>query len=564
MKYKLIGSNDYDNPLHTFLENRGIEDIDGYINLNEDVLIPYQNLANIDKAVDMYKKHIEQNHNITILTDCDVDGYTSAAMIYSYTRTMNPECKLTYLLHDGKGHGLTDEIIIPEDTDLLIIPDAATNDVEQCKSLRDKGVDILILDHHEREKNNDYAVIINNQCCDYANKFFSGAGIVYKFIQACDDELWSEEADNYIDLVALAQISDNMDMREPETKYITLLGLEAIHNKLFEALIEAQSYSLPDGVDIIGVQFYITPIINALIRVGTQQEKDLLFRAFIEDESETFEYKKRGDSEYTQENIYERVTRLCKNAKSKQTRILEKQMPEIIEHIQRKGQDKHEVIVTNVTDYLDSCMTGYVAIKIADNFHKPCILLRNKDNGIYAGSVRVPDTNPISNFKDCLNTLGVCIKAQGHASAFGVEFEGKAINDALNILDNYITKNQLQDIGEIKIDFEIDYAEFGIGIFNDIARLKPYYGCCLRECNVVIKNIPINADDIVVQGKNQDTWCTMICDDAIKLIKFKCPDDDIFLNAEGDYVINIIGKLGYNYYNGVKTAQIIVNDYEVV
>ena len=100
---------------------------------------------------------------------------------------------------------------------------------------------------------------------------------------------------------------------------------------------------------------------------------------------------------------------------------------------------------------------------------------------------------------------------------------------------------------------------------------KPNRVCCFKtarsSCNiygVVIKNIPINADDIVVQGKNQDTWCTMICDDAIKLIKFKCPDDDIFLNAEGDYVTNIIGKLGYNYYNGVKTAQIIVNDYEVI
>lgn len=124
LNYKILGNGSYDTPLETFLENRGIKDINGYINVNEDTLIPYQNLDNIDKAVEVYKSHIENNSNITIIVDCDVDGYTSASIIYAYTKNLNPECKLTYLLHTGKQHGLTEDIEIPEDTQLLIVPDA--------------------------------------------------------------------------------------------------------------------------------------------------------------------------------------------------------------------------------------------------------------------------------------------------------------------------------------------------------------------------------------------------------------------------------------------------------
>lgn len=55
----------------------------------------------------------------------------------------------------------------------------------------------------------------------------------------------------------------------------------------------------------------------------------------------------------------------------------------------------------------------------------------------------------------------------------------------------------------------------------------------------------------------------MICDESIKLIKFKCPEDDVFLDAQGLYKINVIGKFGYSFFNGIKTAQIIIEDYEV-
>lgn len=563
MKYKIVGTNDYSNPLKTFLQNRGVKDIEKYTHLDDTCLCSPYDLDNIEKAVQTYLNAIENNKTIGILIDPDCDGFCSATMMYSYTKSCYPDINIKYYLHTGKQHGLTDDIEIDDDIELLILADSGTNDVEQCRVLQERGVSVIVLDHHIQDVLNPYAIIVNNQCSNnYENTELCGAGIVYKFLQAVDEEMWNEDADNYLDLVALANIADNMDMRSPETKYLVLKGLEFITNSFFEKLIEAQSYYFPDGITIIGIMFYIVPYINSLIRLGTQEEKDILFRAFIGDESETFDYKKRGEKEFTQENIYERAVRFCKNAKSKQNRIVDKQLPLIINHIKNKGQDKHEVIVTNVTDYIESTMTGVVAIKIASAFHKPCILLREGKDNTYSGSVRVPERNPITNFKDILNTK-TFISAQGHASACGATVHKTNIKESLNLLDNYIKNNGLSGIADAPIDFVIDYEDLNVGIYRDIANLKPYYSKGLEECNILVRNIPVDSEDIVIQGKNQDTWCTMICDESIKLIKFKCPEDDTFLNEQGLYTIDVIGKFSYSYFNSIKTAQIIVEDYEV-
>ena len=154
---------------------------------------------------------------------------------------------------------------MPENINLLIIPDASTNDIEQCKSLKEKGLDIIILDHHISNGINPYAIVVNNQMCKYQNKALSGVGIVYKFLQALDEETWNEYADNFLDLVALGNIADVMDIREFETRRLIDKGLANIKNHLIKALIEKQSYSMGKTINITNIQFYIVPLINALV-----------------------------------------------------------------------------------------------------------------------------------------------------------------------------------------------------------------------------------------------------------------------------------------------------------
>ena len=113
-----------------------------------------------------------------------------------------------------------------------LVPDAGTNDIEPCKALNKAGIDVIILDHHIAETENPYAIVVNNQTCGYTNKEFSGAGITYKFLQAIDEELWTSFADKYIDLAAIGNIADVMDMRSYETKYIADKGIAVSYTHL--------------------------------------------------------------------------------------------------------------------------------------------------------------------------------------------------------------------------------------------------------------------------------------------------------------------------------------------
>lgn len=275
--------------------------------------------------------------------------------------------------------GLDDDVIVDKDTKLLIVPDAGTNDVEACKILKDRGVDVLILDHHEQAKDkegnlidNPYALIVNNQMSEfYTNKSLCGAGIVYKFLKALDDFLWCEYADDFLDLVALANISDVMDMRSPETKYLVEVGLHNISNKFFQALINAQEYSMGGVVNIHNVQFYVTPILNGCTRFGSPEEKELMFKAFIEQDA-WFEYKKRATkdkpAEVIQESIYDRAARLAKNAKARQDKSREKSVQMIFDQIGENPNDK--VIMCDVSELLDGGMTGVCAIKVAEKYNR--------------------------------------------------------------------------------------------------------------------------------------------------------------------------------------------------
>lgn len=148
LKYRLYENSDNNtsNVLEEVLRNRGIDDYEKYLNLDGSVLIPYENLNNIHEAVELFMKHFNNKGKIEILVDEDPDGFCSAAMMYSYIKKMNADYPVNYILHArAKAHGLDDDIVISDDTKLLIIPDAGTNDTEQCRELSERVLIYLFL-----------------------------------------------------------------------------------------------------------------------------------------------------------------------------------------------------------------------------------------------------------------------------------------------------------------------------------------------------------------------------------------------------------------------------------
>ena len=565
--------NDIDNPKQTILLNRGIENWKQYLNLSEDCTHDFNLLDNIDKAVGCFINHIENKSRIHIIVDSDVDGYTSASMVYRYIKHLGEDINVTYSLHTKKQHGISEDVEIPDDCELLIVPDAGSNDIEQCKELTGKGIDVIILDHHICDKQNDFAIVVNNQMCNYPNKNFCGAGIVYKFIKAVDEELWEDYADKMLDIVALGNISDVMDMRECETRYYVDLGLTKIRSKLFKALIEKQSYSMNGVVNITSVQFYVTPILNAMIRVGSAEDKDLLFRAFIETD-EVFKYKKRGETEESDEDIYTRAARLCYNAKNRQGKDVQKGVDAIDEVIKEKEIYKDKVMFINVSDILGETLTGLVAIKIAEKYNRPCLLLRRqkaREDGslYYGGSCRNFDNSPIESLKDFLDSTGTFEFVQGHDNAAGISIPRENVAKSIEMCNERLSDIDFQKC--FNVDFDINASDLSVGFIKAIDEMKDIFGQGIKEPLVHIRNIPIWSESFFVMGKNSNSW-KVINDEGYAFVKFNVDVDkdevlQIYnsnLDREEEYSlgsIDVVGTVSINNYNNILTPQIIIKDY---
>ena len=141
-------------------------------------------------------------------------------MNYIHARFPSAVEKISYGFHEGKVHGIKlDEI--PAGTTLVIAPDSSSNDYTEHETLQQRGIDVVVLDHHQAEKVSEYACVVNNQLCDYPTKSLSGVGIVYKLCQYLDMICGGTPcADDYLDIVALGLVGDMMDARDMETHYL--------------------------------------------------------------------------------------------------------------------------------------------------------------------------------------------------------------------------------------------------------------------------------------------------------------------------------------------------------
>lgn len=569
LRYKLIGSNNLDDIIATTLMNRQIDDVNTYLNLNSIDDEEYKGLCNINEAVECFASHVERSDDIGILFDTDTDGVCSGTIIYKYIKETVPKCNVHMIIHKKeKAHGLSSkDFIIPDSVKLLIIPDSSTNDIDECQELIDKGISIIILDHHiKSDERVNPAIVVNNQISDnYSNKEACGAHITYDFCKALDGYYWNDYADEMIDLVALADLADVMDITSFPTRAAINVGLSNIKNKMLKEILKVQEFSTKGIVSPFTISFYISPLINAFLRVATYDERVLLARAFCEDESKTFEYTKRGEDFPIEENIYEHIARLMKSYKGKQDRARKKALPELIKIA---GNTKDKVAIIDATGILDSALTGVVAIKVSEELNLPVLLLQEKDDNTFGGSGRAFDNCPIEDFRALVDMCPYVDWANGHNSAFGYQIQKSNIDLAREWLNE-----QLADISMEKIytvDFEIDAEDLEPSIFQTLDYNKTLWGHGVDEPLFVIKNLHISSDNSKVCGKNQDTIQIYDEECNVKYVMFFCKEDNELLqwisNNWGDQEadITVIGTLGLSYYEGKYDCQVTIKDFQIV
>lgn len=564
MNYRLNpkSNNDYlnlENLKENVLKTYGIKDIHKYLNPTKECENDYKLLVNIDKGVECLLKHINNGDLIYSPTDSDCDGSCSNSILINYLKDSFDNINIQWEIHTGKQHGLTKELNIPNETKLIILTDAGSSDYEQHKYWKEKGVDIICLDHHEAEYESKDAIIINNQLCDYPNKSLCGAGIVYKFLQALDEELWQSKADNYLDLVALAEIGDSMNICNLETKYYIHKGLSSIKNKQFKAFLEKQEYSIKGKVNINNIAFYIVPLINAMVRVGKQDEKILMMKGFLE-EYEEFDYKPKGDKPIEKENIYKRVARLSSNSKSRQDKIRDKAVKELIEVVYSKNKLDDKVMIINCNNKYNLNLTGVIAIRIADKFNRPCILLNKTEDGQFKGSARNTDRNEIKDLKKIINSTGV-IEGIGHAQAHGIVIKDNVPNAILKL--NETLKDVEFDDDMYEVLFEIPFEELEDEFIYQINSLKDMWGHGLEEPLIVIKDIEIKSNEIEVIGKKSNTLKFIL--DDIEFIQFNINENSELINQSSDweddnkiFLLDVIGICNVNNFGNESKPQISI------
>ena len=210
MKYKLINAPIKEDYAKNLLKGRGVMDYDLFINPTKECLIDPMKLDNMYEGFDLLKTNIDQNKKIVIVIDCDVDGFTSAAILWNRIKEFKSDTDLEYRMHSGKQHGLEDIIGELEEGNslpsLVILPDASSNDYEYHTRLKNMGVNVLVLDHHEADYESEDAIVVNNQLSEnYENKALTGAGVVWQFCRYFDTYVSQEgTSDKYIDLADIS------------------------------------------------------------------------------------------------------------------------------------------------------------------------------------------------------------------------------------------------------------------------------------------------------------------------------------------------------------------------
>lgn len=569
MRFKLIegSANDVYDIVGTVLRNRGVQDVQEYLHVNDSHCDGYWCLENMDRAIECFDKHFIEKDKIAILVDCDPDGYTSAAMMYMYIKELSHEdYPVSYMIHDrNKAHGLgkmdEGDFEIPEGTKLLIIPDAGTNDIEQCNALIEQGIDVIILDHHEAEDGveDNKAIVVNNQMSpNFSNKDYSGAGVTYEFLKALDELYWVELCDDYIDLVALAQISDVMDLRSLPTRFYVNQGLRSVGHPMLRALIEAQDYSMKGKLNPTTVAWYIAPILNALIRIGSYEERELLFRAFIKDYEE-FDYKKRS-GEIVKESIYERAVRFAKNAKTRQDKMRDK-----LYALLESKVDYNDKVVIIQEDEAEQGIVGLSAMKLADTIKRPVVVLRDIGNDKLGGSLRNYDNSPIEDLKEVLNGTGL-FSAQGHANAAGAEINKYVLGTAKDMLNE-----QLKDVvydSSYRCDFVLDFHDMYVGFVQDVDKCDWVWCTGIKEPIIAVTDIHVARKDIHVQGKDRNSiWFEH---ESIKYVMFKMSEDNKLLKFASDWgedddeiIFDAVVTCEMNVYEGIVRPQCTIKDINV-
>lgn len=498
-----------DELLHELIKMRGVENPNAVLNLSPKVLHSAFKFNNIERALDVFNYHMTNDTNIHIIIDSDVDGITSASMMWRYIVELTGR-EPTFDTHELKQHGLYQEIVdrIPENTDLLIMPDASSDDHHWHKVLAERGVDVLVLDHHNFKGDCEHSIIINNQDGSYPNPHLTGVGVVFKFLDLYDEVYGHDHARNHLGLLGLGIIADLADVRDLETRFLILESLKYLKDdsKLLHGIVEANQFSIQDKITIHNVGWYVAPSLNACFRQGTREDKLDMFKALCDFEEErvfipTRKSKSNPNKAPIVESLQDNVLRRLKSLKDNQATETKNEAKLIEKMIETQDLDYDKIIILDVTGVINATHTGLTANVLAKKYQRPVLLLthRDEESPTYGGSARNYDKFEIDNLSEFLHRSGL-IKCMGHDNSCGISLPLENLNPLKEWIEEELKEVDITPT--YHVDFEIPINKLKTKHISKVGQWQDMWGGKGMSAPMfAITDIMIESADII-KNKN--------------------------------------------------------------
>jgi single-stranded-DNA-specific exonuclease len=442
-------------------------------------------MADLDRALERLARALAGRERIAVFGDYDVDGVTTAAVLTTALRAFGGEV-VPRAASRRAGYGLGPDDVArfaSEGCQLIVTGDCGTSDHEALRAARERGLDTIVIDHHEVPSGETAAyALINSRRADDAFPFkgLASCGVAFYLAAALRTRLGSSfDPKSLLDLVALGTIADVVPLLE-ENRILVSAGLKAISARRRPGIAAlATRAELTDStITARDVAFRLTPRLNAAGRLGEAQlALDLLLAA---EPAEA-----------------ERLAASLEEQNTERQRIQELVWMDALS--QANTQEDAPAIVVGAEGWHQG-VVGIIAARLVDKLEKPAVAI-GFQGGEGRGSAR---TVPGINLFEALGRCAVHLtKFGGHANAAGMSLTFGSLDGFRAAFGSEIAR-QLEGRAPsaLEIDAEVGLGELDLSVAEELARLAPH-GAANREPIFALRSVTARSTRRVGNGHLQ-------------------------------------------------------------
>jgi len=420
-------------------------------------------LPNMEAAVTRVLAALDRHERIVLFGDYDVDGVTSLALLAEMLKAYSAAPELFLPLRMEEGYGLSRESVErcfdQHHPQLLIALDCGTSSLDEIALLKKRGVDVIVLDHHEPKSALPDCVAIVNPKIDHESPFhyLCSVGIVFKL---CHALLKTRPLENFdlksrLDLVALGTVADIVPLQGENRTVVQRGAIEIARSTRpgLKKLIELSGVRPPISTEDIG--FRLGPRLNAAGRLSTAEKSLQLL--ITQNESEAAELAQFLDKQ------------------NRERQEVEKQIFAAAEKkIASEFDSERDAAIVVAARGWHPGVLGIVASRIARKYHRPAIVIGFDENGIGKGSGRsIEGLNLVEALTRCAAKID---KYGGHEMAAGLTIREKDV-DVFSELFRCASRELLSDEDlqpRLRLDHELTFAELNFDFLNWHEMLQPF------------------------------------------------------------------------------------------